>query len=156
MANEKVAVFMERFGPMVYRRALSILRDPEDARDAAQEVFLKLINSEFALRDEASSWFYRVTTNLCLNRLRARRRERGFLSRSGHHANDSGAPLELAQSLRELLATADARCATAALFVHVEELSYDEAAARLGISRRTLASLLARFGDWARGRLAAS
>ena len=66
-----------RYGPMVMRRCRQLLGDDEEARDAAQEVFVKLLMAQGRLRDTAtSSLLYRMATNLCLNRIRDARRRR--------------------------------------------------------------------------------
>jgi RNA polymerase sigma-70 factor (ECF subfamily) len=60
---------------MVYRLALRLLGNAEDARDAAQEVFLRLhrsLPSVDASRD-AGPWLYRVTANVATDMLRTRR-----------------------------------------------------------------------------------
>lgn len=60
----------------VYNLALRMLRHPEDAQDCAQEAFIKAYRSLPFFRGEASfsSWLYRLTTNVCLDLLRKRRR----------------------------------------------------------------------------------
>ena len=64
-----------RYGPMVIRRCRRILWDEEEARDAAQDVFVQLLMKQKHLRDDApSSLLYRMATNLCLNRIRDDRR----------------------------------------------------------------------------------
>src|SRR5512133_2741664 len=42
-AAERAAELYRTFGPAVYRRCLKLLRDREAARDATQEVFVKLL-----------------------------------------------------------------------------------------------------------------
>ena len=64
-----------RYGPMVIRRCRQILRDEEEGRDAAQDVFVQLLLKRDRLRGDApSSLLYRMATNLCLNRIRDARR----------------------------------------------------------------------------------
>lgn len=66
-----VAELYRRYGPMVMRRCQGILRDEEEARDAAQDVFVQLLMKQKRLRDDGlSSLLYRMATNLCLNRIR--------------------------------------------------------------------------------------
>ncbi len=63
--------FYLRYGPMVLRRCLQLLRDEEKAKDAAQEVFAKLlINKKQLRRKYPSSLLFRISTNICLNMLR--------------------------------------------------------------------------------------
>ena len=41
--QQRAAELYRQWGPAVYRRCLKLLRDPEAARDATQEVFVKLV-----------------------------------------------------------------------------------------------------------------
>ncbi len=64
-----------RYGAMVWRRCRRLLRDEDEAYDTMQEVFVKLIEyQEKIYSDYMSSLLYRIATNLCLNKLRMRRR----------------------------------------------------------------------------------
>jgi len=63
-----------RYGPMVYRRCLQLLRDEERAKDAMQEVFVRLLLHHDRLSGRyPSSLLFRISTNICLNLLRAQR-----------------------------------------------------------------------------------
>jgi RNA polymerase sigma-70 factor, ECF subfamily len=65
-----------RYGPMVNRRCLRLLRDPEEAVDAMQDVFVQLLRRQDRLDMSApSSLLYKIATDVCLNRLRSRRRK---------------------------------------------------------------------------------
>ncbi|MEO0459619.1 MAG: sigma-70 family RNA polymerase sigma factor [Myxococcota bacterium] len=67
--------YYRRYGPMVLRRCRTLLRNEEDARDALQETFIKLVRYQDRLEDRApSSLLYRMATHVCLNRIRAKRR----------------------------------------------------------------------------------
>jgi RNA polymerase sigma-70 factor (ECF subfamily) len=60
---------------MVLRRCRRLLGNDEDARDVCQDVFVRLIEQQHRLRGPfMSSLLYRMATNLCLNRIRDRRR----------------------------------------------------------------------------------
>jgi len=62
----------DRYGAMVYRRCAAILRSDEAARDAVQEVFLRVIERRRQYRGESSpsTWLYAVATLHCLQQLR--------------------------------------------------------------------------------------
>jgi RNA polymerase sigma-70 factor, ECF subfamily len=65
----------KRYGSMVLRRCRRLLRDEDEAMDACQDVFVRLIeNSDRLSARHPSSLLYRMATNLCLNRIRDRRR----------------------------------------------------------------------------------
>lgn len=65
----------QTYGPMVIRRCRQLLGDEDEALDAAQDVFVQLLRHRDRLRAEyPSSLLYRIATNICLNRIRDRRR----------------------------------------------------------------------------------
>lgn len=60
---------------MVLRRCKKLLGDDQAARDAMHDVFVQILSRTDQLDDRApSSLLFRIATNVCLNRLRARRR----------------------------------------------------------------------------------
>ena len=61
----------------VYGLAARLLTTTEDARDAAQEIFIRAFRSlpGFDFRADFATWLYRVATNVCLDQLTRRRRE---------------------------------------------------------------------------------
>ncbi len=70
-----VDALYRKYGPMVIRRCRALLGDEEQALDAAQETFVKLIRYQHRLTDAApSSMLYTMATNVCLNILRSSRR----------------------------------------------------------------------------------
>src|SRR5207249_4268238 len=69
---------------MVFNLAARLLGDPEEARDAAQEVFLQVYRTlgRFEGRSTLKTWIYRIVVNQCRNRRRWWRRRRKDRSRS--------------------------------------------------------------------------
>jgi len=66
----------KKYAPMVFRRCFSILKNDDEARDAAQDVFVSLLRHQKRLHNQfLSSLLYTVATNICLNRLRQRKRQ---------------------------------------------------------------------------------
>ena len=57
----------ERHAPRVERLARHLLRDPEDARDAAQDALARLCTRVGQFRGEAAfaTWLHRLTVNAC-------------------------------------------------------------------------------------------
>lgn len=67
--------YYSTYGPMVLRRCKKLLGDDQAARDAMHDVFVHVLTRSTALEDRApSSLLFRIATNVCLNRLRTRRR----------------------------------------------------------------------------------
>jgi RNA polymerase sigma-70 factor (ECF subfamily) len=58
----------------VERIALHVLRDPEDARDAAQEALVKLVQrvGQFRGQSQFSTWLHRLVVNTCKDVAQAR------------------------------------------------------------------------------------
>jgi RNA polymerase sigma-70 factor (ECF subfamily) len=56
--------------------AARMLSDHDEAEDVAQEVFIKAYRSLDSFRGESSfsTWIYRIATNLCIDRLRKKKR----------------------------------------------------------------------------------
>jgi RNA polymerase sigma-70 factor (ECF subfamily) len=73
------ASLVERYERPVYNVALRMLRNPEDARDIAQTVFMKAYQnlSNYDPQHKFYSWIYRMAINESLNILRVRDRSAG-------------------------------------------------------------------------------
>ena len=74
--SRHIAQLFEKHGPRVYRRALRLLGNPEDAEEATQEIFIRVFRSvgEFREQSQLTTWLYQITTNYCLNLIRDRSR----------------------------------------------------------------------------------
>jgi RNA polymerase sigma-70 factor (ECF subfamily) len=157
------------FGELVERHHRRLLRvcerllgDADEARDAVQEVFLKVMvkAGHFRPRALVSTWLYRIAVNHCLNMLRRRRLRRWVSLSPAPEGEDSVAPPdpqeERADPHRELDARrrwARVERAIAALppnqravlvLARFEELSYKEIAETLEISLGAVESRLFR------------
>ena len=74
--NNREEIFSERYRThkdMVFRIAMTYLKNPADAGDVLQDVFLKLYTHEkpFESEEHMKRWLIRVTINLAKNRLTA-------------------------------------------------------------------------------------
>ncbi len=78
---ESFGVLVERHEKRLFRLCERMLQNREEARDAAQEVFLKAFRKagSYRPRGRVYTWLYRIAVNHCLNLLR-RRRLAQFLS----------------------------------------------------------------------------
>ena len=89
------AQLVEQYERPVYNVALRMLRNPEDARDIAQSVFLKAYQnlSKYDPQFKFYSWIYRMAINESLNILRVRGRNEGPVDE--RTAADVAGPSEL-------------------------------------------------------------
>lgn len=159
---------VEAFAPLVachqerlLRLCERLLGDVEEARDAAQEVFLKAFRGAggYRPRGQVFTWLYRIAVNHCLNLLRRRRLVR-FLRLGEAAGDEDGPPLEPADARpgpeAELAARRSWRLARRAIdrlppgqravlvLVRMEGLSYRETALVLGVSEGAVESRLVR------------
>ena len=72
--KKALAALCERHAPRVEKLTLHLLRDPEDARDAAQESLAKLVVRIRQFRGESqfSTWLHRLVVNTCKDFAQAR------------------------------------------------------------------------------------
>jgi len=137
-----------------------LLGDLEEARDAAQDVFLKAYRkaSEVEPRGQVYTWLYRIAVNHCLNKLRRRKLVR-FLRWEGADDEDapafdpvdeSATPEESLESRRRWAATRRAisklpdNQRAVLVLVRFEGLAYKQAAEILGITEGAVESRLFR------------
>lgn len=75
--TEAFGLLIERWEKKIYSLALRMLGQSEDARDAAQDVFLTAYRNLRQFRGDArfSSWLYRIAINCCYNKLREKHAE---------------------------------------------------------------------------------
>ncbi len=150
------------YAPVVYRLAYRMLKDPADASDTVQEVFLKVFRSIGQFRGHCSlkAWIYRVTLTTASNQNRWWRRHRGQespleVSENGFSQNwtvldDAPNPYEslLTRETQALVWTALLRLGessrTVLILREMEGLPYEEMAEILHVSLGTVKSRLAR------------
>ena len=69
------------YRPAVFRLALSILDDADEAEEAAQDTFVAALRALGGFRGDAAftTWLYAIALNLCRGRLRRRRSQNRLL-----------------------------------------------------------------------------
>lgn len=81
--GDKVALnsLLENIQKYIYNISIKILFDPENAKDAAQEILIKIVThlSSFNFKSNFTTWTYRIATNYLLNLLdKQKRRQLNF------------------------------------------------------------------------------
>lgn len=75
--RKEFARLVDAFSTPIYRLALKILGDPQDAEDVLQETFIRALSAlpTFEGRSSLSTWLYRIAVNEALMMLRRRKPE---------------------------------------------------------------------------------
>lgn len=152
MTQAEVEELFRRYGSLVDRRARAILSDEEEARDVLLDVFVRVVKNMEQFRREASptTWLYRITTNLCLNRVRDRTRQGDKLA---EQSTNPPPPVEGSSDriyVMRILLELPTELAEIALYYHVDGMSQQEIADLLGIPQRTLSSRISTLESKAR------
>lgn len=128
---------------MVINTAYRLLGRMEDARDAAQEVFLRLLKNIGRVEGDPKAWLYRVTVNICNDHYRRRMPVKEPDARRADPSADVTRALEMDDRKRLLmagLAALAARERAAVVLRDIEGLSTREVAGILGVEEVTVRS----------------
>lgn len=73
-----LAILVEKYKRLVYRVAIQITKNHEDANDVMQDTFLKVHESIHGFRNESAfeTWLYRIVVNHATNVVKRRERRR--------------------------------------------------------------------------------
>ncbi len=141
--QEAFGVLVRLHQRQVYTLALRMLRDPEEASEAAQDVFLAAWQGLGRFREEArfATWLYRITYRHCLKVSEGRRRDEAARAEmAAEHARELGpqgalssaharaAEAEVRETVRAEIALLPAKYRHALVLRHLQELSYEEIA----------------------------
>jgi RNA polymerase sigma factor (sigma-70 family) len=138
---------------LVLRRARRILGDDSEAREVLQEVFLSLLDrpEQFEARSSVVTFLYAMTTNACLNRLRNSRRRAALLDRqAAAEPAGSAPPGAMMCEAARLLARMPERLARVAVYYFIDEMTHEEIAEIIGVSRRQVGNLVQQAQEEAR------
>ncbi|MED5372861.1 MAG: sigma-70 family RNA polymerase sigma factor [Myxococcota bacterium] len=153
-----IQMLYDRYGQVLYARCLSILKNPEDAGDAVQDTFAKVIVGWDSFQGASSplTWMYRISTNLCLNRLRNRRgradkreQHRDMIVGEGH-TKPEATTWERSDTVRALLEREDPETQAIVVHLYFDEMTKEATAKLVGISVPTLRKRLRAFQERAR------
>lgn len=143
--------FYEQYSERIYRLALRMMRNADDAFDVTQDAFVRAFAGieSFDGRSGLGTWLYRIAVNEALQRLRRRRIEQKHLkllerevqSRQPRDLDVDGPDLETA------LAELSDQSRTILLLKYQEGLDYARIAQVLGCAAGTVASRLSRARD---------
>jgi RNA polymerase sigma-70 factor, ECF subfamily len=144
---------VRRYQARIYGYALHYLRDPEEARDVAQEIFIKMYQHVDGVRDGRTfvPWMLRLARNCCIDRIR-NRKVRPFdfaaeadgetVDRASLHASPEDSLIETARRalLYRALAKLNATNRQIVLLKDIEQLHLADISTRLGLPLGTVKS----------------
>ncbi|MEJ2723348.1 MAG: sigma-70 family RNA polymerase sigma factor [Deltaproteobacteria bacterium] len=144
---------VRKYQDRVYNLCRYMLRDPEDARDAAQDVFLKSYRAMKDLKPDSSlyRWIYRIALTTCIDYRRKSRRE-AFrneplpedLASGEHSPHRLYESKKITESVQTALQKLPEKLRAAIVLREIENLSYEEIAQVLNTSPGTVKSRISR------------
>jgi len=149
----------------VYRLAYAILRDPDEAVDATQDVFVRAFErwDRYDPQRPLRPWLHAITSRLSLDRLRRRRVRRLAIpvlaqeaaSQPGPYSGrDPAVAVSRHESIEAALAALQPIPRAAVLLRHRYGYDYAEIGALLGLTTTNVGSVLSRARATLRARLA--
>jgi RNA polymerase sigma-70 factor, ECF subfamily len=152
--REAFAILLPRYRDKVFRLTFSMLRDRAMAEDTTQDVFMRIWRAlpGFAGQSQLSTWIYAIAKNGSLSELRKRR---PTVSLDQNDDDDSYNPAVAALaapeaddsatvSVGQLLEQLPERYRQAVVLFYMEDKSYEQTAASLGLPLGTVKALLHR------------
>ncbi|MGE5632629.1 MAG: sigma-70 family RNA polymerase sigma factor [Caulobacteraceae bacterium] len=75
---ESFELLISSYDKKAYNIALRMMGNEEDAKDMAQEALIRVFKAvkDFKEQSSFSTWLYRIVTNVCLDELRRRKKEK--------------------------------------------------------------------------------
>lgn len=160
MDDALLAQLYERYGYLVHRRCLALVRTPADAEDALQETFLRAKRYGRTRPGAAGgdagggstlAWLYTIAANCCFDLMKKRGREpvadeadQLALEHHGHgSAGDADRRALVGLALRQL----DEKTRTIGVLHFLDGYTQEEVAAQTGYSRKTVGKKLQAFED---------
>lgn len=155
----RVGRLYTRHRDTVFRLALRYgAGDVAWAEDVTHDVFVRLLGAIDRLRDDddLASWFYRVTTNQCLNRLKRDRLRSSLMGLFPLLASKTPTPERTALARNDLERTMEvlrglpAKERIAFLMLHLDGKTQNEIAEIMGHSKGYVSKLLRRASEYVR------
>ena len=145
-------LLIQKYREPLFRHALYILRDADEAYDVVQETFVRTIREKriFDLDFRIKPWLFRVTKNLCLNNIRNTSRRSAILEANPTPDREDASQLHAIfageQSIQMLKAMESLSEEHREILIlrYYDELSYAEIAHVLNLKLGTVMSRLSR------------
>jgi RNA polymerase sigma-70 factor (ECF subfamily) len=140
----------EKYGFLIYRTCLRILGSEDDAKDALQAVFLKLLEQYAGIRDKerAVPWIFNTAKHHCFNVLRADKKFVDSIEPDEIAApKDEGERLDSRDLIKLIFINQNKKVKDAVYYTYIEELDQREIGKITGQSPATIRRNLKKFKD---------
>lgn len=127
---------VEVYEKMIYRFIYHMVHDVQTAEDLTQDVFIKVYQNLYKLNNEflLKPWIFKIAYNITLNYLKRNRRNIAYSIDENMPVGDCIGQYETRQLILESMRSLKPDCRAIFILKLVENLSFDQIAAVLGIS----------------------
>lgn len=148
-SEQEIRSLYERYASMVHIRCRSFLKSEDDAWDATQEIFMKLLNAlpNIQKKESIYSWLTSTATNHCISILR--KKKHLLFNEEFHGIKDGSLPQEKRMVLKEIfkhfLKPWDKRIREVVIYTYFDGYKQEEIAKITGMGESTIRRHLTRF-----------
>lgn len=147
--DKEIRDLYNRYASMVHSRCMRFLKSDDEAWDATQEVFIKLMASMDTIQKKESiySWLLSTSTNYCLSQLR---KKQGVEFNEEYHTSErKNLPQEkwmiVKEVLKHFLAPWDEKVRQVVIYTYFDGYKQDEIAELTGMGESTIRRHLTTF-----------
>lgn len=147
--EQELRSLYERYASMVYRRCMTFLKSEDEAWDATQETFMKLLDAlpKIEKRESIYSWLISTSSNYCISQLRKRKHLE--FQEEFHTTEKSALPQEQWMVLKEIithfLKPWDSKVREVVMYTYFDGYKQEEIAKITGMGESTIRRHLTRF-----------
>ncbi len=140
--SELYRVLVRRYQDVMYRHALRMVGDGDEAADIVQKALVKGFRKLDACHDPAKvgGWLFRIGANMCKDYLKSRRRQDVSLEDAGIQMDANGGPVEemerteMRRTLEAAIGELTPGLQEAFVMKHLEGCSYEHMSDVMGVS----------------------
>jgi RNA polymerase sigma factor (sigma-70 family) len=140
-----------QYGVLIYRTCLKILGSQDDAKDALQAVFLKLLEQYAEIRDKEKvvPWIFSAAKNHCFNHLRYQKKFKGSVDAdmTAHEGGGTDGQAVSREVMQLVFREHSKKVRDAVYFTYAESFDQREIQKMTGQSPATIRRNLKRFND---------
>ena len=148
-ANREIGEIYDKYASLVHARCRSFLGSEDEAWDATQEIFMKLMASFQKINKKSAllSWLYRSSTNHCISLLR---KKRGTMFDENVHSqkgeeNSQHKAFVLKEVVEKLLRPWDRKIREVVVYTYWDGYNQEEISRLTGMAQSTIRRHLTKF-----------